>query len=119
MVENPTTEEVLWTIMPSTESLQYGTRYERPWKGKVKHIQNLVQSALFCSFDSETGVLDDDTNASVTTSFDSFYRTELEAWEAYNELLDKGILGLTTEKGVAAKHIADLRREECESKSKS
>lgn len=115
MVENPTTDEVLWTLMPSTESLQYGTRYERPWPGKLKRIQNIHQSALFCSFNPETGALDDDTNASVTTSFDSFYRTELEAWEAYDKLLDKEMLSLAQEKGAATKRIADLRREACES----
>jgi hypothetical protein len=114
MVEHPTTDEVLWTIMPNTESAQYGTRYLRPWKGKVRDVRNVVPSALFCSFDPETAVLDNDTNASVTLSFDNLYRTELEAWEAYNEILDKGMLELAQEKGTTARRIAELRREETE-----
>jgi len=119
MVENPTTEEVFWSLIPDTDALAYGTRYVRPWRGKVRNIRNVAQSVLFCSFDPETGVLDSDANASVTTSFASLYRTEQEAWEAYDELLDKGMLSLSKERGVAAKRIADLRREACESKSKS
>jgi len=114
MVEDPTTDEVLWTLMPSREGASYGIRYVRPWKGKAKAIQNVLGTALFCSLNTETGKLGSDFNASTSLGFEDLYRTEQEAWEAYDKTLDAGIRGLTQEKSVAVRLIAELRRKVAE-----
>lgn len=72
-----------WSILPSIESVGCAnSEPRRPWLGKI--IETRYGSQRICSFNPETGVVDDDNNSmAIVRSLSHLYYTKAEAMSAY------------------------------------
>lgn len=85
--------DCFWLIATSIESDNYdayGSGYRNPWYGKVTMAAeyNSLKSYRISYFNPETGVVDDDSNATAyVTAADKLFNTKADATRAYLERL--------------------------------
>ena len=77
--------ETYWCIRPSIETEAYNSDAVAPWQGKY-HLSNNGAMQL-SRFDAETGVFDDDSNATALVMPRQLYETQDVAMRAYTARL--------------------------------
>jgi hypothetical protein len=102
--------DIRWCILPDSESSGYDDiKPRKPWLGKVTSAKP-GYSIRICSYNPETGSIDDDSNASTYAREEDLFLTEQEARKAYLSAMNDYISDLQNQIAACCKEMGEIVR---------